>query len=119
MRGDVTMSGELDIFGGTFTLDPSSAGGSLYYIDGGSDSGADTLKICSESSCSSNTGNLGILTLQYRQRLAHASCGTLRSQGSGVNVLGSHGQISNFGNFEFAFDFAYQTAPFRPWADLC
>ena len=56
MRGDVTLSGELDIFGGTFTLDPSSAGSSLYYIDGGDDTGADTVKICSESSCSSNTG---------------------------------------------------------------
>ena len=26
MRGDVTLSGELDIFGGTFTLDPVLAG---------------------------------------------------------------------------------------------
>ena len=95
MRGDVTMSGELDIFGGTFTLDPSSAGGSMYYIDGGSDSGADTLKICSESSCSSNLGNLGKLTCNK----GSGSCQVRHISfiGNGMNVLGSHGQISNFG----------------------
>ncbi len=97
MRGDVTMSGELDIFGGRFLLDPSGAGSSLYYIDGGSDTGADTLKICSESTCSSNTGTLGILQCNKGNtgacQLHHTS-----HAGNGMNVLGSHGQISNFGN---------------------
>ena len=97
MRGDVTLSGELDIFGGRFLLDPSGAGSSLYYIDGGSDTGADTLKICSESTCSSNTGPLGVLQCNKGTagacQLRHTS-----HAGNGMNVLGSHGQISNFGN---------------------
>lgn len=97
MRGDVALSGELDIFGGTFTLDPSSAGSSLYYIDGGSDSGADTVKICSESSCSSNFGQLGILKCN---KGASGTCQLRHTShtGNGMNLLGSHGQISNFGN---------------------
>ncbi len=97
MRGDVTLSGELDVYGGTFALDPGAAGSAAYYIDGGSDSGADTVKICSESSCSSNTGNLGILTCTNGSsgscQLRHTS-----HSGNGMNVLGSHGQISNFGS---------------------
>jgi hypothetical protein len=95
MRGDVTLSGELDIFGGMFTLNPSGAGNANYYIDGGDDSGADTLKICSESSCNSTSGNLGILTCNK----GSGSCQLRHTSfiGSGVNVLGSHGRISNFG----------------------
>jgi hypothetical protein len=97
MRGDVTMSGELDVFGGTFALDPFAANGVvMYYIDGGSDTGADTLKICSESTCSSNAGNLGVL---HCKQGSLGSCQVRHSSGAGhgMNVLGSHGQISNFG----------------------
>ncbi len=101
MKGDVTTSGELDIFGGTFILDPSAAGSSQYYIDGGSDTGADTVKICSESSCSSSLGTLGILTCNKGSsgvcQLRHTS-----HAGNGMNVLGSHGQISNFGSSSLA-----------------
>lgn len=97
MRGDVTMSGELDIFGGTFNLDPAAASATvLYYIDGGSDSGADTLKICSESSCSSNIGTLGVLNCN-KGTLGSCQVRHISHQGSGMNVLGSHGRISNFG----------------------
>jgi hypothetical protein len=97
MRGDVTLSGELDVFGGTFTLDPAASGaGVSYYIDGGSDSGADTVKICSEASCSANFGNLAVLKCNPGSsgscQLRHTS-----HVGNGLNVLGSHGQISNFG----------------------
>jgi hypothetical protein len=101
MRGDVTMSGELDVFGGTFTLDPGAAGSVAYYIDGGSDTGADTLKMCSESSCSSNTGNLGILTCN---KGGNGSCQLRHTshQGNGMNILGSHGQFSNFGTSSLA-----------------
>ena len=97
MRGDVLMSGELDIFGGTFAVDPSVAGGAaLYYIDGGNSTGAVTLKVCSESSCSSSTGTLAVLTCKQG---ASGSCQIrhITTQGNGMNVLGSHGQISNFG----------------------
>jgi len=98
MRGNVTLSGELDIFGGFFTLDPAAANAAVtYVIDGGSDTGADTVKICSESSCSSTSGNLGVLKcLQGNSgtcQLRHTS-----HQGNGTNILGSHGQISNFGS---------------------
>ncbi len=97
MRGDIALSGELDIFGGFVTIDPAAAGASvLYYIDGGSDTGADTVKICSESSCSSNSGTLGVLHCLPGNggscQLRHTS-----HSGNGLNVLGSHGQISNFG----------------------
>ena len=96
MRGDVALSGELDIFGGTFILDPSSAGSSLYYIDGGQDTGADTVKICSESTCSSNIGALAVLTCN---KGSSGSCQVRHTSfiGNGMNVLGSHGQFSNFG----------------------
>ena len=97
MRGDVTLSGELDVFGGTFALNPAAAVGAvLYYIDGGSDTGADTLKICSESTCSSNVGSLAVLTCT---KGTQGSCQVRHSshQGNGMNVLGSHGKISNFG----------------------
>jgi hypothetical protein len=97
MRGDVTLSGELDVFAGTFALDPGAASGAvMYYIDGGSDVGADTVKICSESSCSSNAGTMGVLNCKMGSagscQLRHSS-----HQGNGMNVLGSHGQISGFG----------------------
>jgi hypothetical protein len=97
MRGDVLMSGELDIFGGTFAVDPAAAvGAAFYYIDGGASWGAVTLKICSESTCSSNTGNLAILTCQHG---AAGSCQVRHSSftGNAINLLGSHGQIRNFG----------------------
>jgi hypothetical protein len=102
MQGDVTLEGELDIFAGTFALDPAAAGGAVsYFIDGGAAWGADTLKICSESTCSSNVGTLGILTCQQGTsgscQLRHSS-----GQGNGLNVLGSHGQISNFGTAAIA-----------------
>ncbi len=97
MRGDVSLLGELDIFGATFTLDPAAANGSAaYIIDGGASTGAVTLKICSEASCSSNSGSLAILTCKTGSsgscQISHTS-----GQGNGMNVLGSHGQISNFG----------------------
>lgn len=97
MRGSVLLSGELDIFGGAFILDPAVASGSANYaIDGGSAAGADTLKVCSESTCSSSSGLLGILTCKTG---ASGSCQITHTSGSGngMNVLGSHGQISNFG----------------------
>jgi hypothetical protein len=97
MRGDVTLSGELDIFGGTFTLDPAAASAFvLYYIDGGSDSGADTLKICSESTCASNIGALAVLNCN-KGTMGSCQVRHVSHQGSGMNVLGSHGRISNFG----------------------
>ena len=97
MQGDVLMAGELDVFGGTFTVDPAAAAGAaFYYIDGGYSWGAVTLKVCSESSCSSNTGNLAILTCNQG---AAGSCEVRHStySGNAINFLGSHGQISNFG----------------------
>lgn len=97
MRGDALMSGELDVFGGTFAVDAAAAvGAAFYYIDGGNSSGAVTLKICSESTCSSNTGTLAILTCKQG---AAGSCQVRHSSfsGNGINVMGSHGQISNFG----------------------
>ncbi len=97
MRGTVSLLGELDIFGATFALDPGAAsGGVTYYIDGGTSSGQENLKICSESSCNSSLGVLGILTCKTGNsgscQVRHTS-----QQGIGLNVLGSHGQISNFG----------------------
>jgi len=97
MRGDVTMPGELDVFGGTFTLDPAAASGAvLYYIDGGGDVGADTLKVCSESTCTLNGSTLGVLSCN---KGSSGSCQIRHNshQGNGMNVLGSHGQINNFG----------------------
>jgi len=97
MRGDVLLTGELDVFGGTFALDPAAAvGAATYYIDGGANTGADTLKICSESTCSSNFGNLGILNCK-KGTLGSCQVTHISGQGNGMNVLGSHGQISNFG----------------------
>ncbi len=97
MRGSVSLLGELDIFGGTFALDPAAASGSVTYaIDGGTSSGQENLKICSESTCSLNAGFLGILTCKQG---AAGSCQIRHTsqQGIGLNVLGSHGQMSNFG----------------------
>jgi len=102
MQGDVTLEGELDIFAGTFVLDPAVATGAVsYYIDGGAASGADTLEICSESTCSSNVGTLGVLTCQQGNS---GSCQVRHSSGygNGMNVLGSHGQISNLGTSSMA-----------------
>lgn len=98
MRGDVSLLGELDIFGGLFTLNAGAATNKngAYYIDGGSAAGPHTLKICSEASCSSNSGSLGVLDCNTSNggtcQLRHTS-----SAGNSINVLGSHGRISNFG----------------------
>jgi hypothetical protein len=97
MLGTVSLLGELDIFGGAFALDPGAAsGGVTYYIDGGTSNSQENLKICSESTCSSSLGFLAVLTCKTG---ASGSCQIRHTsgQGIGLNVLGSHGQISNFG----------------------
>lgn len=97
MQGDVTLLGELDIFGGVFALDPRAAGSADYVIDGGSAPGAHTLKVCSEPSCSSSADPLAILTCTAG---TSGTCQLRHTSGAGnsINVLGSHGQISYFGS---------------------
>ena len=97
MQGDVSLLGEIDIFGGVFTLDPAVASQGAYYLDSGATLGPHTLKICSEASCSAATGDLGVLTCNPG---ASGTCQLRHTSGSGnsLNVLGSHGQISNFGS---------------------
>lgn len=97
MQGDVSLLGELDVFGGTFALDPGVAGSAAYYIDGGSSAGAHTLKICSEQTCSSSAAPLAILTCNAG---TSGTCQIRHTSGAGnsLNVLGSHGQISYFGS---------------------
>ncbi len=97
MRGIVSLLGELDVFGGTFTLDPAAAAANASYaIDGGTSTAQENLKICSEQSCNSTSGNIAVLTCN---KGSSGSCQIRHTSfsGPGMNVLGSDGQISNFG----------------------
>jgi hypothetical protein len=61
MRGGVAMKGALDIYGGTFLLDPAGAGDSRAYVIDTEGGGSPVVQICAESTCTTTTGTLGIL----------------------------------------------------------